>query len=477
MLTFALWAMGTSGDFSQVGELADIARQLPAHGPDATLASAIVGVERLVGGDPAGAAVQLRSFVDYARRLDDPVELCSGGSAALLQGDEVAAAELFEPAIVLARDTGALGVLSRALEARALIELMSGHLLRAEADATKSVRLSEELGYGSGWIGAPAILATVAAFRGREQECRSFAELAMADAEQLGLFIPWAMAANAMAELDLSLGRCEQALDRRRQLVDRASTGQPMPMAPLLTTPARVEALVRSGRTVDPAELALFEMWAQYSPSKAIAALAARCKALLAADDEAATRFEEALALHEAAGRPLDRARTQLLYGEFLRRQRRRTEARTQLRAAMEAFDRLGALAWAERARTELRATGETVGVRLAAALELLTPQELQIVRLVSAGMSTGRWRRSCSSAPARSSTTSTRSTRSSTSPPGASSSTATPPVPRPVVPQIRAQPRRGHPDGRGGAAGSNRRRCEASWTPHREGAAKCTAG
>ncbi|HEY3033465.1 MAG TPA: AAA family ATPase [Streptosporangiaceae bacterium] len=388
MLTFALWAMGTSGDFSEVGELADIARQVLAQGPDATLASAIVGVERLVGGDPAGAAAQLLSFVDHARRLDDPVELCSGGSAALMQGDDVAAAELFERAIALARDTGAVGVLSRALEARALTELMSGQLSRAEADASESVRLSDELGYGSEWIGAPAILATVAALRGRERECRSFAELAMADAERHGLFIPWVMAANAMAELDLSLGRSERALDRLRQLVDRASTGQPMPMAPLLTTPARVEALVRSGRTVDPAEVALFETWAGYSPSKAIGALAARCRALLATDDEAATRFEEALALHEAAGRPLDRARTQLLYGEFLRRQRRRTEARTQLRAAVEAFDRLGAVVWAERARTELRATGETVARREANAIELLTPQELQIVRLVSEGMS-----------------------------------------------------------------------------------------
>jgi ATP/maltotriose-dependent transcriptional regulator MalT len=129
-------------------------------------------------------------------------------------------------------------------------------------------------------------------------------------------------------------------------------------------------------------------MWARHAPSKGIAALVARCRAMLARDDEAVTFFQEALALHEAAGRPLDRARTQLLYGEFLRRRRRRAEARNQLRAAVEAFDGLGAVAWAQRGRNELRASGESVGGREANVFDLLTPQELQIVRLVTDGMS-----------------------------------------------------------------------------------------
>ena len=87
-------------------------------------------------------------------------------------------------------------------------------------------------------------------------------------------------------------------------------------------------------------------------------------------------------------GRPLDRARTQLAYGEALRRARRRTDARVVLRAAVEAFDRAGAAPWAERARAELRATGETVGTPGQTDRDRLTPQELQIARLAAGGAS-----------------------------------------------------------------------------------------
>jgi DNA-binding NarL/FixJ family response regulator len=84
----------------------------------------------------------------------------------------------------------------------------------------------------------------------------------------------------------------------------------------------------------------------------------------------------------------LDLARTQLSYGEALRRQRRRVDARVALRAAVEGFDRAGATPWAERARAELRATGESVSRRGPADRERLTPQELQITRLAAGGAS-----------------------------------------------------------------------------------------
>ena len=112
-------------------------------------------------------------------------------------------------------------------------------------------------------------------------------------------------------------------------------------------------------------------------------ALAARCRALLGRDAE--REFAEALRLHT---RPLDRARTQLLFGEQLRRQRRRVDAREHLRAALETFEALGATPWAERARTELRASGETARKRDPSTLSRLTPQELQVARFVGEGLS-----------------------------------------------------------------------------------------
>jgi DNA-binding CsgD family transcriptional regulator len=108
-------------------------------------------------------------------------------------------------------------------------------------------------------------------------------------------------------------------------------------------------------------------------------------------DDAAAeAHYMEALRLLEQAGpdhRPFDRARVQLGYGQWLRRARRRVEARTQLTAAHAAFQRLGADPWTERAGTELRATGQTVQRQDLLARQL-TPQEMQVVRLVAEGSS-----------------------------------------------------------------------------------------
>jgi hypothetical protein len=90
----------------------------------------------------------------------------------------------------------------------------------------------------------------------------------------------------------------------------------------------------------------------------------------------AMTTFEQALRLHAASGRPFDRARTELLYGESLRRRRKRLQAREHLRAANELFERLSADPWAERARTELRASGETPRRRDPGRAQQLTPPQ-----------------------------------------------------------------------------------------------------
>jgi DNA-binding CsgD family transcriptional regulator len=112
----------------------------------------------------------------------------------------------------------------------------------------------------------------------------------------------------------------------------------------------------------------------------------ARCRGLLGPDEAAPAHFEAALALHDGHGHPFDLARTELAYGEALRRARRRGEARPRLRRALELFQRLGAAPWAERAGAELRATGETARKRDPSTLSQLTPQELQIVQLVGEG-------------------------------------------------------------------------------------------
>jgi DNA-binding CsgD family transcriptional regulator len=192
---------------------------------------------------------------------------------------------------------------------------------------------------------------------------------------------------HALGMLALAGGRAEEALQHFEALW---GTG-PAPGSPLHAAqfaPDQIEAAVRAGAPQRAAELlAAYEPVVAAIGSPEVRALAARCRALLAADDSAAViGYEEALAIHAQAEQPFEHARTELLFGEMLRRERRRVDARSHLRVALETFERLGTPAWAERARTELRATGETARRRDPSTLDELTPQELQIARLVSDG-------------------------------------------------------------------------------------------
>jgi len=149
-----------------------------------------------------------------------------------------------------------------------------------------------------------------------------------------------------------------------------------------------IDAASRTDQT-PAAELALtrLQAWAANTDAAWTHALVARCRAQLTTDDEEGDLlFHAALELHAGGGRPFDMARTALLFGARLRRRRKRAEARKHLRTALETFERLGATPWAEQARAELLATGETARKRDVSTLTQLTPQELQIARLVAGG-------------------------------------------------------------------------------------------
>jgi len=151
--------------------------------------------------------------------------------------------------------------------------------------------------------------------------------------------------------------------------------------------PDLIEAQVRSGH-VDDARAALddFEEQARSTGRVWALAAAARCRGLLAPCDAFDEPFVEARERHESTPTPFEVARTELCYGERLRRARRRADARPPLRKALALFERLGAEPYAERTRSELRATGEAVRSGDAARSDDLTPQELEIARLVAGG-------------------------------------------------------------------------------------------
>jgi DNA-binding NarL/FixJ family response regulator len=232
-----------------------------------------------------------------------------------------------------------------------------------------------------------SVLAWLAAVRGQSDECVDLANVALAHAIGQRLGPHAAIASWALAHNDLVSGKSEQAFDRLQALA-AAPAGEGNQMISLFAAADLVDAATRTDHE-DAARTALtrLQAWAANSTAPWAQALVARCHALLAqADDDGDRHFAEALDLHARGGRPFDTARTALMFGARLRRRRRRADARKHLRTALETFERLGATPWAEQARAELLATGETVRKRDVSTLIQLTPQELQIARLVAGG-------------------------------------------------------------------------------------------
>jgi DNA-binding CsgD family transcriptional regulator len=185
--------------------------------------------------------------------------------------------------------------------------------------------------------------------------------------------------------LDLTLGRPDEATERLLLLtaVERPEFNV---QVGLWSIPDLIEAAARSGRVDETAErFDRYASWVQNSPSSPRRSVLARCRALVG-DGDVREQFEEALA-PDGFVSPFLMARTELLYGEWLRRDRARREARGHLRRAADLFRQVGAPPWKERAEAELRATGETARRRDPSTLDQLTPQELQIAGLVAGGL------------------------------------------------------------------------------------------
>ena len=387
MLVEASEIASYAGDVTPTAELGRRAAALPvADKAGEFLSDLLQGMGRVAEGDGAAGAPLLRRAIALAGSLEQPRLLLWAGVAAFFVGENAAGDALYARAVARARRDGAVGLLPRALEYQAPVELAAGRLGAAVASATEGLRLARDTGDDTSACRHLATLAHVAAIQGDEDACQAHAAEALDRAAARGLGLPATLAGYALGLLDLGLGRPAEALARLQRLL-AAGPGAGSPFFAVYTVPDLVEAAVRSGQPeAAAAPLAAFEQLATMAGAPEPLAQLARCRGLLGPDERAATQFEEALALHDGQGRPFDLARTELAYGEALRRARRRAEARTHLRAAADTFGRLGAAPWAERAGNELRATGERARRRDPSTLGQLTPQELQIVRLVGEG-------------------------------------------------------------------------------------------
>lgn len=272
--------------------------------------------------------------------------------------------------------------------ARTLVYL--GRLPEAAEAAAEAAALAQAAGQTQWLSQANGVLAYLAAAQGREQTCRRYAREALTDLSPSVMSLGAAWGWWALGLLELGQGRPARALDHFHALSRGPAVHQ---IAAIRCLPDLLEAAVRAGER-DQAEQAMTRLsrWAQDISEDCAQALVLRCRALLAEDGRAGDLFEAALDRYQREDRPFDRARTQLLWGERLRRERRRTEARAPLTAALDTFETLGAAPWAERARQELAASGsapaEPAKTPANTALSGLTSQEAHIVRLAAQGLS-----------------------------------------------------------------------------------------
>jgi DNA-binding CsgD family transcriptional regulator len=385
MLLDAALCANYAGDFGVMIEAGRRASKLPIRKsePDAPFVDLVAGVVAMIEAKDTGYVSPLLHALDRVADATEPRWLIWAGAAAAGIDDQARDDALIRRAETIARSSMAVGTLAMVLERITWTDMMHGQVVAASLHSEEGLKLAVETGLTNSACWHFAVRAWVAAARGDQETCTSLAEQAAETAMKHGLAVQNTIANWAVGLLHLGLGQWEGAVTR----LDRvASAGHPY--VAMRAVPDLVEAAVRADRP-DVAESAAtrFAEYAREGGPDWLMALAARCRALITHHPEAKEKLLlEALVFHNRDRRPFNRARTQLLLGEHLRRERRRAEARPHLRSAMEDFHHLGASPWEKRAWAELRATGERARRRDPSTLTELTPQQNQIARLVAEG-------------------------------------------------------------------------------------------
>jgi DNA-binding CsgD family transcriptional regulator len=336
-------------------------------------------------GYPAGAPV-LRQAVSAFRGTDVSAEeelrwLWLACRAALIVWDYASFDVLSDRQVTLARDAGALTVLPIAFNMRSTAHLYAGEFTPAASMVAQAESVTEATGSSIAPYGAVAL----AAFRGREAQAAHLLQTATDDAERRGegralSFIGW-----AESVLYNSLGRYEEAL----AAAQRASEDCPAVQFADWALAELVEAAVRSAVPERAAgAVQRLSGIARACGTDWVLGAEARSRALVSDGAAAEDLYREAIDCFGRTRLRVDLARAHLIYGEWLRRQRRRRDARDQLVSAYEIFDSVGAAAFAERARIELRATGGYARQQTTETPDTLTAQEALIARLAGEGAS-----------------------------------------------------------------------------------------
>jgi DNA-binding CsgD family transcriptional regulator len=339
--------------------------------------------------DPVAQARQVIRILDAVvlENVTDPSALWMLGMAAHAVGDPVHAVDFLGRAETRLRQQGRLALLSQVLTMQVLDCLELGDWARAAAAIEEGQRLAHETGQPIWDTGSLSTHAILIGLRGDHQKAQAVAAEVehSAGGRRLNNLLACVQLARGLTLT--SAGEYTQGYEALRRLYD--------PADPAFHLTERfhgvmflAEAAAHAGRADDARPvIAALEADAVTTPAPTLHLHLGYARAVLAEDDEAEKLFRAALRA-DLTRWPWQRARLELAYGAWLRRQRRVAESRQPLRSALTTFDLIGAGSWAEQARSELRAAGERVATQEPAAQSTLSAQELQIARLAAEGMS-----------------------------------------------------------------------------------------
>jgi len=369
-----------AGDHEGFFEIARLAGTLGAPEQPPLLSLMLdhfAGLSATLRGRHEQARAPLRRVMSAGAKLPGCAAKTWASIAALAAGDDERAAELAAAGVNAALADGSSTLTPWALELLAAASLRLDRHGPAVSAAADGVRFAKAAGQHNCVVDHLTLLALVSALQGDKETTLRRLETAADEAAERGLARQRMVGSWALACLDLTEDRPADALAKLRAVADG-------PFVRIMVTPQVVEAATRCGeRATAAAAVETFDAWAHATRNPAHLALSLRCQALLNDDDDL---FEQALALHRDAERPFEHAKTELFYGERLRRARKPLAAREHLRQAWQIFQSYEATYWAGRARAELRAAGETVETNEPATIAELTPQQAHISRLVAEG-------------------------------------------------------------------------------------------
>ena len=391
ILLEAFEAHSISGQFTleiEPSEIASVAREAQAGAELRSLQDSLLyGTAAFFDGDLPLAYEHYRRALDLVRNgevaPDQAVDRCTFG---LITADEMFDDRSYrvwiEGTDAQARKSGALLPLLFNLFAQVHNDVRVGRLDVATGRYAEALDVAAAIGLPAGYY--RPLDCIVRAWAGDEEGTRSAAAALIRLAGAIGVGAVVNQAHGALAVLHLGAGRYSDALEEAEYVRAQNAVGYPAQILPLV-----VEASVRSGQTANAeAALATLESRARMSGSPWGLGLLASSAALLVSSTEAEALFEEAIEHLEQTTVATDLAHTRLLYGEWLRREKRRIDARVQLRLAYHHFTKMAAAGFARRAENELRATGERARPRSVEHATDLTPQERRIAELASEGLS-----------------------------------------------------------------------------------------